>query len=778
MPGWKSAAAASLLAALAAGCGRPAKAPAEPAGGQTLEQTAPAFDYVVLDTAFGHREVADIDGDGLNDIVLASNPDDAGFIAWYHYPGWERSLLADITGYEDFKAYRACDMEVCDIDNDGDPDIIGRVGVPDSDHGGVMVWWRNPRPDGDPFGAWERIDIGSNEYTKEIHAADFDRDGKVDVMSRENAKVQIWFQDNPRSWTNVEMEVHHHEGGDVGDLDSDGDPDIVLNGFWLETPDSARTGKYLEHDIDSRWWSQNEQTWMDNNCKVLVADVDRDGRLDVLLSQSEKPGYPVSLYRAEDPAAGPWREQVVAEGLDYVHNLQAADFDLDGDLDLFAGEMTKGDDPDQVVVFLNDGTSLSWRKIVLAATGCYSGIVGDVDTDGDMDILGLHNFDHGPLELWINRTRSQGDLSLARWRYIRVDSTRAKWGDWDKPEWSKYFGLAAGDLTHDGRPDIVSGRYFYRNPGGTLTKGWQRVDFGLNVDAMLFVDVDDDQFGDVIAQACPAIYWLETQDSLGSRWTARRIADQPPTDHGNGQGYQVSQLVPGGKPEILLEGGDGISFLEIPESPGAGEWPRHLIVPDSYGMCASDFDGDGLLDVAGFEVLEEEVRPVTWWKNPGRTDAGGWLKNEVGRTDGPYPDRILSADLNGGGLPDIVVTEESQKLAPEWKTYWFEHPADPAGPWPRHTIAVQYTTNALDLADMDSDGDIDVITGEHRGPKRLVIWENNGNGGFSPHLVDRGRENHLGARVFDLDGDGDLDIVGICWDSYQLLHLWRNDAIK
>ncbi|HLA39597.1 MAG TPA: VCBS repeat-containing protein, partial [Candidatus Glassbacteria bacterium] len=162
-------------------CGRPEKMPAE----NKEAAAAPlAFDYVVLDTTFGHREVADIDGDGLGDIVLANNPDDAGFVAWYHYPEWQRSLIADITQYPDFKAYRTCDMEVADIDADGDPDVIGRVGDPNSDEGGVTVWWKNPLPGGDPFGPWQRVDIGANRYVKDIHAADFDRDGKLDVMSR------------------------------------------------------------------------------------------------------------------------------------------------------------------------------------------------------------------------------------------------------------------------------------------------------------------------------------------------------------------------------------------------------------------------------------------------------------------------------------------------------------------------------------------------------------------------------------------------------------------
>ena len=79
---------------------------------------------------------------------------------------------------------------------------------------------------------------------------------------------------------------------------------------------------------------------------------------------------------------------------------------------------------------------------------------------------------------------------------------------------------------------------------------------------------------------------------------------------------------------------------------------------------------------------------------------------------------------------------------------------------------------------MNNDGSPDVIAAEHRGAKRLEIWENVGHGAsWIEHVVSTGRENHLGALVADLDGDGDLDIVGIAWDGYKFLHLWRNDAI-
>ena len=63
--------------------------------------------------------------------------------------------------------------------------------------------------------------------------------------------------------------------------------------------------------------------------------------------------------------------------------------------------------------------------------------------------------------------------------------------------------------------------------------------------------------------------------------------------------------------------------------------------------------------------------------------------------------------------------------------------------------------------------------GEHRDTRKLALWENVNHGAsWVEHIVDTGKENHLGARVADLDGDGRLEILGIAWDTYPYLHLW------
>lgn len=375
-----------------------------------------------------------------------------------------------------------------------------------------------------------------------------------------------------------------------------------------------------------------------------------------------------------------------------------------------------------------------------------------------------------------------GKLSLQDWTYIHVDSTRKKWGDWSMPTWLRSFGIDAADITGDGMKDIIAGRYFYRNPGGDMTAPWERSDLGVNVDGMLFVDVDGDKFGDVIAQALPDIYWMEALDENGRQWNATRVAQLPPTDHINGQGYALAQVIPRGKPEIVTVAQQSVHYIEIPENPVPQPWPTTQISDQvmAEGVGVGDFNGDGYVDItAGREIVENKSYTYLWFENPG-DGSGDWEEHLVS-TDVLVPDRVAVADYNGDGYPDIAISEERYPgKEPNASIYWFEHPGDASQEnWTKHLLTTQYSSNNLDAADLDHDGDFDLVSCEHKGPRQLLeIFENDGQGDFTMHVIDRGKEMHLGARLDDLDGDGDMEIYGVPWDNWQNLHLWRNDAIR
>lgn len=363
---------------------------------------------------------------------------------------------------------------------------------------------------------------------------------------------------------------------------------------------------------------------------------------------------------------------------------------------------------------------------------------------------------------------SDGTIPLDQWTYKLVSDQH-----------HATMGLGFGDIDRDGLVDIVSGRYWYRNPGGDMLDTWVQNSFPSGMRAFRVTDVDGDSLTDVMAQMTSGdlnVYWLEAIDAGATAWTEVFVGSMARVSHSEGaQGYRIGQIESGGKPEVAITSGDGIYYFNIPAAPEQGNWPRVHVnaAPSDEGFALGDIDRDGHMDII---ATTGHLKGVVWYRNPGDGSAN-WAGTQLARfVEANYPDRTEVADLNGDGRLDVIVTEENQ-MGSEASTIWWEQPLDAfSNAWPAHPIVVQGSTNSMDVADLDQDGDTDVILAEHRGTLKLAIWSNDGAGGLTEHMVSSGIESHLGARTVDLDGDGDLDIVSIAWDAYQNVHLWRNDG--
>ncbi len=182
---------------------------------------------------------------------------------------------------------------------------------------------------------------------------------------------------------------------------------------------------------------------------------------------------------------------------------------------------------------------------------------------------------------------------------------------------------------------------------------------------------------------------------------------------------------------------------------------------------AADFDGDGDLDLIVAEFGWLETGAILLLEN--RTAVAEkpvFVPTTVNRRHGAI--HVPVADLNGDGRPDFValISQEHEKVVAYLnegdgrflprEIYAAPHPA--------------FGSSGIQLVDLDGDGDLDVLMSNGDSldshllrPYHGVQWlENRGTYPFRSHPLTSlyGAQRAVAA---DIDGDGDLDVVAVCF---------------
>lgn len=406
-----------------------------------------------------------------------------------------------------------------------------------------------------------------------------------------------------------------------------------------------------------------------------------------------------------------------------------------------------------------DGSYISWREHLIddealggvAIRGADGSVMGDLDRDGYLDIVSVHESDTEYDGLADGHVRiAFGSADPDRWELATLV---------EGPDAGAAEDAAIGDLNGDGWPDVVAacelGHLVYlENPGTDARSApWRRVIPPIVAGRGSFIrvflaDFDRDGRPEIVA--------------------ANKGAQSPGLD--------------GAEPRP-------ISWFELRGDPlDAESWVEHELtrIPWPINSRPVDLDGDGDLDVLGGSVAESRI---FWFENV-TEDAIRFREHRI-TVDGtsiPPDDRpagdeesnralvtgfnVDFADLNRDGRLDIVLAEDFRYLV------WLEQPARPEQPWRLHAIgnAVPDQLVGLVVADIDGDGDADVMTGGYsRGPRdtdgevtfsdplgRLAWYQNPGNpgGNWTRHDISR-RQRGMFDKFLprDMDGDGDLDFV-------------------
>jgi len=396
--------------------------------------------------------VADFNGDGLADIIVPDNEFSFAYLQGYG-DGAFRSAMDYYSPVPGGYGAGATTMATGDFNGDGHPDfVLGNVGYnnPSGSLIGITVFLANPDGSLKP-GA----NYGTSGAYQGVAVGDFNGDSKLDIaaVNQSNGGVQIWHGDGTGAFALASFYptlITEPYTVVTGDFNNDGFPDLaVVNLDSLSTSPNITVSVLLNNKTGgfqtATLYSVNSSVGFGED--MVAADVNGDGILDLVVAEYN-PGVVAVLLGNGD---GTFKPAIVpAFNFNLLGNLALGDLDGDGKLDL----AVVVDDPSvgtglAVAKGNGDGT---FQPAVLYSTTLQNinltqplpGDVQMVDLNGDgkLDLV-YSNLNYGTVGVLYNTGTNSFATGMF---YDPVEYTAG----------SNVFALALVDINGDGAVDVVA----------------------------------------------------------------------------------------------------------------------------------------------------------------------------------------------------------------------------------------------------------------------------------------------------------------------------------
>ncbi|MEQ8211053.1 MAG: FG-GAP-like repeat-containing protein [Lacipirellulaceae bacterium] len=525
---------------------------------------------------------------------------------------------------------------MADLDGDGDLDQLA------ADDG--VFWYENTDGAG-TFGSAQTIATAAQaNNVRGLDVGDVDRDGDLDVFasSVSDDKVQ-WFENfGPNFFSSPKLIFSHSSVGasvKLVDDDGDGDLDVLFDG---------NVGRY-ENNGSGGFTPSGSGLSADY---ITTTDSNQGGQLYIITADLS--ANTITLDAGGTTASVP---------LNAPRNLTAADLDGDGFTDVIATSGTDGD----LVWYNNHGTTGNFfqgnpfkKTIDSGLTGAYDVTVGDLDADGDLDLLASGRSGSGTIAWYENGGESDPTFT----RHVLEMPPTAE-------------DVAIGDIDNDGDLDVS---YVSSNNNRRVWRANLAIHSGITINSQAEVTIDGIFFG-AVSVTTADIDGDGDLDVLGAAFAA-----------------------------------DDITWWENTVGDGSA-WAEHTIDGSFNGAASvrtADVDGDGDLDVLGAAFAADDI---TWWENTA-SDGSAWTEHTIdGSFDGSTS--VTTADVDGDGDLDVL---GAAVLADD--ITWWENIASDGSAWTEHTIDGSFDgSTSVTTADVDGDGDLDVLGAAVRA-NDITWWEN------------------------------------------------------
>lgn len=613
-----------------------------------------AYDFVSvperrLGTRVGAIAIGDVNGDGLDDVVLASTFDfdidnDHHVFVYLQQPDGSLAEPAKFA-YAEFSG--SVDLALGDLDNDGIRDII--VGA----EGRLSLLIANDL--GGFTGTSFSTPVSSVSTT--VAVMDIDRDGDLDVIGQYASEgATLFFGDGNGGVASMSPLSTRAQGDNdlkIGDVTGDGRGDLVLasanaSGFFVYPHDGIDGfGPEIAHPSPERFWSP---------ATVAIGDFDGDGRNDVVA------GIPANV-----PIAAVWLYSGLASGglatprrLDTFNApraLVAADLDRDGRDDLVVGHSGWS----AIGRYMQGASGLRQEVLTTAPfnEGSSALAEGDLNDDGCSDVaiadFGLvmlqgrncirlparSDFDGDGRSdlLWHHATSGESSIWLGGEAGNRVHPTRVA-----NPAWRI---VGSGDFNGDGRSDIV-----WRNASTGANSIWASANSAtplpvtrVNNLAWSIVGI-----GDFDGDGRDDLLWRSADTGANAIWKSGDYLNQQAIAGVANPDWEVVAV-----DDFNDDGSDDILWRNRASGANSvwrsGNHQLHqpvttLADPDWRVAGTGDFNGDGEADVL--------------WRNRRHGSNALWHSAEsqdpgiVTTVSNPDWNVVAVADYDGNGKPEII----------------------------------------------------------------------------------------------------------------------------